>query len=313
MKNWFTLVALSLALPLAGVAQTSIQGMLSGTVTDATGAVVPHVLVAARSDATKAEFRATTTGLGVFIMPGIPPGSYTLSFEKRGFRRLVREGVAVSVNQTALVNVNLAVGETAETVTVQADASPVQTQTTEMSLVVQRKSISELPLNGKDFQKLMFLAPGVGGQRATNTNTNNSISGAREGSNNYVLDGVSANDEREVAGLPLGASSRQLPNVISTESLEEFRVITSNADAAFGRGAGGQINAITRSGSNTWHGSAYEFLRNDALDARDFFNLGPFFDAQGRAVTPPFRQNLFGGSIGGPILTRRSRNQTGPV
>lgn len=290
-----------LILPSIMPAQTSIQGMLSGTITDPTGAAVPRVGVVAQSEGKKVEFRAESTDSGVFIIPGVMPGAYTITFQKQGFRLLVREGIAVSVNQTAVVNVTLAVGEVAETVTVQADASPVQTQTTELSLVVQRKSISELPLNGKDFQKLMFLAPGVGGQRATNTNTNNSISGAREGSNNYVLDGVSANDEREVAGLPLGASSRQLPNVISTESLEEFRVITSNADAAFGRGAGGQINAITRSGSNDWHGSAYEFLRNDAMDSRDFFNRGPFFDSSGRAVTPPFRQNLFGGSLGGPI------------
>lgn len=297
---------LILCLSITALAQTSIQGTIAGTVRDATGSVVPRVLLKVLSSQTNFEVSGQTSELGAYAFPGLPPGAYSIAFEKQGFRRLVREGLFLAVNQTAVVDVTLAVGETLETVSVQADASPVQAQTTEVSLVVQRRNIRDLPLNGKDFQKLMFLAPGVGGQRATNTNTNNAVSGAREGSNNYVLDGVSANDERQVAGLPLGASSRQLPNVISTEALEEFRVITSNADATFGRGAGGQINAITRSGTNSWHGSAYEFLRNDALDARDFFNLGPFFDKQGRSVTPPFRQNLFGASAGGPI--RRNKH-----
>lgn len=297
---------ISLCLAATALSQTSIQGTISGTIRDATGSVVPAVRVKVQSSQTNFEMLSESNGLGAYALPGLPPGSYRVVFEKTGFQRLVRDGITLAVNQTAVVDAALAVGETAETVTVQADASPVQTQTSEVSLVVQRRNISELPLNGKDFQKLMFLAPGVGGQRATNTSTNNAISGAREGSNNYVLDGVSANDERQVAGLPLGASSRQIPNVISTESLEEFRVITSNADATFGRGAGGQINAITRSGTNEWHGSAYEFLRNDALDARDFFNRGPFFDGSGRAVTPPFRQNLFGASLGGPL--RRNKH-----
>lgn len=123
--------------------------------------------------------------------------------------------------------------------------------------------------------------------------------------NNYVIDGITANDERETAGLALGASFRQQPNVISTEAVAEFRVITSNADATFGRGSGAQVNVITKSGTNQLHGSAYEYLRNSALDARDFFNRGPFFTSDGRAKTPPFRQNLFGATAGGPIVRDR--------
>ncbi|MBN8731290.1 MAG: carboxypeptidase regulatory-like domain-containing protein [Acidobacteria bacterium] len=290
---------------LLGVAaarsQTSIQCSLSGIVRDASSSLVQDAKVTATNGETGVEFTARTGDDGVFLMPRIVPGSYTVAVEKPGFRRLVRQGITISINQAVAVNLDLEVGDVADRITVVADAGAVQSQTSEISLLVNRRDIRDLPLNGKDFQKLMFLAPGVGGQRATNTNTNNSISGAREGSNNYVIDGVSANDERQVAGLPLGASSRQLPNVIATEALEQFRVVTSNADATFGRGAGGQINAITRSGTNDLHGSAYEFFRNDALDARDFFNAGPFFDAQGRAITPPFRQNLFGAAIGGPI------------
>jgi hypothetical protein len=302
MPRFLTLALVSWS---ALFAQTSIQSTITGTVRDATSAVVEGAKVIATRDSTGAVYEAVSSPEGVYLLPRVASGVYSVSAEKQGFRRLIRDGIAVSVNQTAVVDLNLTVGDVAERVQVTADAATVQSQTSEVSLLVGRRDVRDLPLNGKDFQKLMFLAPGVGGQRATNTNTNNSVSGAREGSNNYVIDGVSANDERQVAGLPLGASSRQLPNVISTEALEEFRVITSNADATFGRGSGGQINGITRSGSNEFHGSAYEFLRNDALDARDFFNYGPFFDSQGRSVTPPFRQNLFGGTIGGPVVRNK--------
>jgi hypothetical protein len=129
--------------------------------------------------------------------------------------------------------------------------------------------------------------------------------------NNYTLDGLGNNDERLYLGTPLdgGASSGSFgrigPNLISTEALQEFRVITSNADASYGRGSGGQINAITKSGTNDFHGSAYDYWRNSALDARDFFNRGPFFNEDGTAKTHPFNQHLFGASLGGPIVREK--------
>lgn len=191
------------------------------------------------------------------------------------FQRLQRTGITVEVNQSARVTLSLSVGELSTTVDVIGDAPIVQSQTSEVSMSIGSKQIRDLPLNGKDFQKLMMLAPGTGNFRSNNTNSNVSTSGTRESSNNYVIDGTTANDERETAGLALGAAFRQQPNVISTEAISEFRVITSNADASFGRGAGAQVNVVTRSGTNQFHGAAHEYLRNSALDARDFFNRGP--------------------------------------
>ena len=299
------LLVAALALPSV-TAQTAIHSALSGRVLDPSGAGVGQAQVEATHTASGSRTATTSSSEGAFTFPRLIPGSYRITAEKTGFRRFEQEGLELAVNQAASTTIALTVGDVNTTVTVRADAAVVQSQTAEVSLLVDGRGIRNLPLNGKDFQKLIFLAPGMSNFRANNPNSNASSSGTRESANNYVMDGVSLNDERETAGLALGASFRQQPNVISTEALQEFRVITSNADASFGRGSGAQVNAVTRSGSNEWHGSAYEYLRNSALDARDFFNYGPYFDSSGRAKTPPFRQNLFGGTLGGPI--RRNRH-----
>ncbi|MBC8165727.1 MAG: carboxypeptidase regulatory-like domain-containing protein, partial [Bryobacteraceae bacterium] len=288
------------------LAQTSIHSALSGRVVDPSGATVSGVQISLTNRDTNQAMEAASGEDGLFTFGRLLPGNYNLTAEKTGFQRLQREGLQVAVNQVATLTLNLSVGEVTTTVNVQGDASPIQTQNADVSLLIDNTRLRDLPLNGKDFQKLMFLAPGVGNFRSNNPNSNASVSGSREASNNYVIDGVSSNDERETAGLALGASFRQQPNVISTEALQEFRIITSNADATFGRGSGAQVNIVTRSGTNEFHGSAYEYLRNSALDARDFFNYGPYFDDQGRAKTPPFRQNLFGATLGGPL--RRNKH-----
>jgi len=206
--------------------------------------------------------------------------------------------------------VALTIGEVNETVTVESGASAVQSQSVEISQIVTERRVKELPLNGRNFQRLVLLAPGVGGTGSSVEN-NPAISGARPTYNNYTVDGLNANDERLMVGLAglqngsftdLGYS---VPNVVSTEAIQEFRIITSNADATFGRGSGGQINIITKSGSNQFHGSAFEYLRNEAFDARDFFNNGPIFDAQGRSKVPPYKQHLYGGTFGGRIWRDR--------
>jgi hypothetical protein len=176
----------------------------------------------------------------------------------------------------------------------------VQATSSSISLLVDESRVRDLPLNSKNFQRLVYLAPGVVGGFAANP----SASGSRGSGNNWTIDGLGANEERE-AGIGLSPAGNPpavpIPNVLSTEAVQEFRVISANPDATFGRGSGAQINVITKSGTNQLHGSLYEYLRNDKTDARDFFNRGPFFDSKGRAQPPPFRQNLFGGSVGGPI------------
>jgi hypothetical protein len=284
------------------MAQTTVNSSLRGRITDANGASIPGAIVTLVNTETNLSITTTSDDEGRYTIPRIGPGAYSLAVEQRGFRREVRSGMRFTVNETVVVDVVLAPGEISETIEIDAGTPLVQSQSVELSALVNERRLRELPLNGKDFNKLVLLAPGV---VPTSSSTNSpAVAGARTTTNNYTIDGVATNDER-VDGLPPGGGFNSLgnaiPNIVSTEALREFRVITSNADATYGRGSGGQINVITKSGTNRFHGSAYEFLRNDRVDARDIFNTGPFLNKDGSARTPPFRQNLYGGTVGGPI------------
>jgi hypothetical protein len=234
-----------------------------------------------------------------------------LAVEKEGFKRAQRENIIIAVNENAVADVTLALGVVSETITIEAGGSVVQAQSVELSGLVDERRVKELPLNGRNFIKLMQLAPGIGNPGSSN---NPAINGARSVTNSYTVDGVGSNDERLNTGfVGVNGSNTDLgtnvPNLISTEAVQEYRIITSNADATFGRGSGGHINLVTKSGGNQWHGSAYEYLRNDSLDAADYFYkanpLPQFRTPDGRAKTPPFKQNLFGGTIGGRIARDR--------
>jgi hypothetical protein len=291
--------------------QSSTVGSITGVVTDPARRAVPAAQVRIRSVDTAATQTTTTDSAGIYWFARLAPGRYEISAEKAGFKLALREGLVVRVNEVAVTDLDLVVGTVIETVSVRAEAPIVQSQSTEISTLVDDRRVRELPLNGKNFQRLVLLAPGVGGGGTTNQ----SVNGARPPANSYSFDGNTGNDERTPNGIALNggaatnfdgdAPPNPGPNLISTEAIQEYRVITSNADATFGRGSGAQINVITKSGSNEWHGSLYEFLRNDKLDARDFFNNGPFFDSQGRSVVPPFKQNLFGGTLGGRLVPDR--------
>lgn len=314
MKNiWsvFIVTALFCGTCITALAQVSVNGSLRGHIFDANSAYVPNATVTLTNADNSAALTTVSDGDGQYGFARVSPGRYIVTVEKNGFRRTVRNGLTVSVNESAVVDVLLEVGAIADSVTVMANSTVVQTQSVEISGLVDEKRVKELPLNGHNFQKLVLLAPGVGGNNTSEPN-NPSISGARPVNNNYTIDGVGSNDERLAvgfAGLSNGSNTDlggSVPNMISTEAIQEFRIISSNADASFGRGSGGQINIVTKSGTNAFRGSLYEYLRNDRLDARDFFNnAGPFFDSEGRSKTPPFKQNHFGGAIGGPIFRDR--------
>jgi hypothetical protein len=308
MKTFFVAALAFLLVPsLPG--QTTIHGAVRGRVLDPSGRSVEGATVSALRAATGAEWQVGTDEDGVYHFPRLAPGDYRLIAAKQGFRQSVREGLIIGVNETATIDLTLAIGETAEFITVTEEATIVQSQRVEIAGRVDEQRVRELPLNGENFGKLVLLAPGV----ASGSPNNPSISGARPVANSYTVDGASANDERGSNGLSLGGGGAAefngaSPNLVSTEAIQEFSIITSNADATFGRGSGGHVNIITKSGSNEIHGSLYHYLRNNKLDARDFFNNGPFFanDGSRRSVTPPFKQNLFGGTVGGPI--RRNRH-----
>jgi hypothetical protein len=302
-----------LAAPIAH-AQASTFSSVTGTVVDAQGSVVSGASVTIVNTGTSLTREATTGNNGYFTISPLPPGRYQLTVKRDGFQDREINDIVLNVNDQPAFKVQLVASGVTATVTVTAGAPILQTQGAELSALVDERRVKELPLNGKDFNDLLRLAPGVGGDNPGNPptpGTNPSISGARVAGNTFTIDGADANDERlSSSGLALGGGAANIdvnaPNLISTEAIQEFRLLTSNADATFGRGSGGQVNVITKSGTNDFHGSLYHYLRNDALDARNFFNnAGPIFDEQGRSKNPPFKQHLFGGSFGGPLVLPR--------
>jgi hypothetical protein len=301
-----TLGLAALCSPIA--AQTTITGSLAGQVLDPSGAVIPGAQVLLQNRNTGQQLTTNTDGEGKYLFSRLEPGSYRLQVEKTGFQTAAMEDVTLSINQSIVANIQLSVGTATASVTVQAQPEVVQSQTAEVSLLVDDRRLKDLPLNGKNYQRLVYLAPGVSSGHTDISNV--VVSGARSVANNYTLDGLGNNDERSYLSVPLdgGASSGDFgrigPNLVSTEALQEFRVITSNADASYGRGSGGQINAITKSGTNNFHGSVYDYWRNSALDARNFFDL-EFFNEDGTAKAAPFNQHLFGASLGGPIAREK--------
>jgi hypothetical protein len=265
---------------LASASNSSAQalyGTLSGRITDTTKASVGDAVVMLTRIDTNAASAVTTAPDGTYRFANVTPGRYRVTVEKPGFSQAVKDNLALAVNEQAVIDIVLDVGEVEQSVEVVSDAPLIQSRSAEVSGLVDERRVRELPLNGENFQRLALLAPGAAGGNANNP----SFSGARPVTNSYMLDGSGLNDERGAAGgLALGGGAADFgaasPNLISTEAIREFRVITSNADATFGRSSGAQINVVTRSGGNSFSGSSYYYGRNDALDARDFFNSGPF-------------------------------------
>lgn len=291
-------------------AQVSIHGSLSGRITDPSDAAVNTAVVSLIEIETNFEMKAASGTDGHYSFARVSPGRYRASVEKEGFRRVISANFSVGVNEAVTLNIPLVLGDRSDVVNIESAVQLIQTQSVDISGVVKERNLKELPLNGRNFQKLVLTAPGVAGQGGSTPN-NPSISGARPVNNTYTIDGLGSNDERLAVGF-VGLSNGSntdlgdsVPNMISTESIQEFRIVSSNADATFGRASGGQINIVTKSGSNDYHGSAYWYLRNDRLDARDFFNYGPFLDDSGNARTPPYKQNLFGGTLGGHIVRNK--------
>lgn len=308
VKSWMRLrrlVGFWILMPTVALGQAVVHSSLTGKVLDPAERPVGGATVTLTEANTNARQQTQTDDRGLFFFGRLDRGIYRLEVEKAGFRRVLREGLEIAAGEAAVADVRLELGEVTSSVTVTAESSVVQAQTSAISILVDNRRVNQLPLNGKNFLKLLILSPGVGAPTSTLSIANLPVNGARASANTYSLDGVSFNDERFDSGIAVGGGpagfSDSAPNLISTEAIQEFRLVSSNADATYGRGSGGQIAIISRSGTNQYHGAAYEYLRNSALDARDFFNYGPFRHPDGRAKTPPLRQHLFGGRFGGPI------------
>jgi Carboxypeptidase regulatory-like domain/TonB-dependent Receptor Plug Domain/TonB dependent receptor len=273
-------------------------GSISGTVTDSALRVVGGVQITIVNVATGIARVVTTNDEGVYSAPNLQPGTYEIEFSTKGFRLEKRNGVELTVGAAVVLDFSLKVGEVHESVVVQSEVPAVQLSSSDISAVVNATTVRELPLNGRSWTDLAQLQPGVSAIHtqpdfSAGTDRGNrgfgqqlTISGARPQQNNYRLDGVSLNDYAN------GAPGSVLGGSLGVDAIQEFSVITSNYSAEYGKTSGGVVNAITRSGTNQIHGSAYEFIRNSKLDAKNYFDVGSI---------PPFKRNQFGGTIGGPI------------
>src|SRR5712692_4422556 len=283
------------------------NGALVGTVRDASQAVVPQTTVTLTNLETGIGSTTPTDATGNYEFPNLRPGNYSLKAERTGFKAFVQSPINLLVDQRARVDVTLEVGATTETVTVTEGAAGVQTESSSIGEVVDTKKVLDMPLNGRFFLDLAMLAPGTV-IPSTNSHTFLAVptsggplglnsSGAREDSTNYLFDGINLSDMVQ----------NQLTFLPNVEVVQEFKVQTNSFNAEYGRNAGIIINAVTKSGANDIHGIAFEFLRNDKLDARNFFDPPrPVAKMLTGRELPPFKRNIYGESVGGPII----RNKT---
>jgi hypothetical protein len=276
-------------------AQGSTNASVLGTVTDSSGAVIPNASVQVKNVATGQGRQAPADAQGRYTIADLPIGNYEAQASAQGFQTEVRRGITLTVGAQAVVDFSLPVGQAQQTVTVEAQVSQVDTVSTAVSSYVEQKQINDLPLNGRNFTDLVALVPGVstgsqigngGANLLYGLQNNFAVSGARSEGQAYLLDST------DIQGFwNHGSGSGVMGTTLGIEAIAEFSVLTNTYSAQFG-GNGAVVNSVSKSGTNSFHGSAYEFLRNSALDARSPFD--------GSSV-PPFRQNQFGGSLGGPI------------
>ena len=289
----------------------SPTGTISGIVLDPDAKAVAGAEIILVNDLTRVQYETKTNELGLYTVPNLPPGPYRVQASRIGFKTIIRPDITVNVQDSITVNFTLPIGATSIAITVEGGAPMINTTDAAVSTVVDRQFAENLPLNGRSFQTLIYLTPGVVTTPSTaNDSGQFSVNGQRAVSNYWMVDGVSANIGMGVAnvgggnglGGTLGSFSALggTNSLVSVDALQEFRIQTSTFAPEFGRTPGGQIAIVTRSGTNRFHGSAFEYLRNDALDANNWFA-----NAKGLAK-PEERQNDFGGTVSGPLWRDRS-------
>ena len=279
-----------------------VGGTISGTISDKSGALVPNATVSLTNLATGVTSTVNTNAQGLYSLPNLLPGNYQQTVSAAGFEKAVRKGIVLTVGSQMVSNVEMKVGAITESVEVSDQPPDLQLESSTISSSTDSRTIVELPLNARSWTDLATLQPGVSTIRAMASVSSTdrlgrgygvelSVSGGRPQQNNYLLNGISINDyTNQAPGSVLGGN-------LGVDAVSEFTVLTTNQGAEYGRTSGGVISAINRSGTNAFHGSAYEFLRNSALDARNYFDP---------PAIAPFRRNQFGISAGGPIRKDRT-------
>ena len=295
-RLWFVLLFL-IAPRFVTLTAAQTTGSIAGTVQDANGGVLPGVTITARNVQTELVRSDVTGPEGRFVVAALPPGDYQVRAELSGFRPHVRRDLHLTIGQTVTLAIKLDVGALAEEVTVSGDASAINTSSAELSYLVGSEAIEQLPLNGRNYTDLALMQPGVlayphrDGGSVVAHGLGMSINGQDPRANVYLLDGTLQND---FTNGPAGSAAG---TALGTETIREFRVESNAYRAEFGRNSGGQINVLTKSGTNDFAGTAYLFHRNDALDARSYFDVGD---------KPDFHRNQFGVTFGGPLQENRA-------
>jgi hypothetical protein len=304
LKRLTLFLSLAMVMLAAVSSRAGTGGNVSGTVKDASGAVVPDATVSAKNLDTGVQVRGATNGRGFYSFPELPVGRYTIAIEKTGFKLYRRTAITVDTNRALTVDAVLDVGGEGDAVTVIDTAVHAETSETQMGEVISGRKMAAVPLNGRSYTDLLALQPGVVPTTSLTSNTQQdvgvsalspsgglnpgtiSINGQREFSNAFTVNGSDAEED-------VNSGTAIIPNL---DSVAEFRILTSNFDAEYGGHSGGQINVVTKSGTNALHGDAFDFVRNTNLDARNYFS----------PTRGAFDQNQFGGTTGGPIRRNRT-------
>lgn len=305
MREVSFLLIMSLLYVAPAIAQ-SPNATINGIVLDPSGAAIAGAQIVVVNDATGVQYTAKTNGEGIYVVPNIPPGPYRIQVSNSGFKTIIKPDIVIHVQDALAINFTLPIGAASEVVTVQGGAPLINTENAAVSTVIDRKFVESLPLNGRSFNTLLQLTPGVIIVPSSSQNPGQfSINGQRTDANYFQVDGVSVN---------FGASAKPFlyqggnggaqafnayggtSSLVSVDAMQEFRVQTSSFAPEFGHSPGGQVSITTRSGTNDFHGTAFDYFRNDVLDANDWFA-----NQVGKARAPE-RQNDFGGVLGGPVL-----------
>jgi len=293
--------ALALLLTVVTVSAQTFRGTILGTVTDVSGATVPDATVTIRNVDTGLVRTTVTQSNGSYRVPELPTGVYDVTIEKPNFQTFVTKGVHAEVAAERRVDAALKPGEIKEILVVSGEELPqIETTSDTLGGILTQQEVRDIPLNGRDYTKLIYLNPGVAGSPDQITDSPGSfgefsMNGARGRSNNYLLDGSDMNDGyRNDPAINQGGVFATPSAILPIDAVSEMNVL-SNFEPEYGRNGGAVVNIVTRSGTNQFHGSAFEYFRNNALDARNFFNTSD----QPKA---PFHNNQFGGSLGGPIV-----------
>lgn len=306
-RNIYAILVLTVFAGFATLAYGQ-SAQIQGRVSDSTGAVIPHAAVRVMDLRKNTERKTRTNGAGEYVVTGLNPSLYKIFVDAAGFSSAVSRSITLNVDQNAVLDFQLRVGGKSETVTVNGGGASINTTDATVSTVVDRQFVQNIPLNGRSFQSLMLLSTGVvtATPQGSDTGGEFSVNGARTTSNNFSMDGASAMNSPNYGQGSTSATTGSTSSattlgttqaIVSVDALQEFRISTSTYSAEFGRGTGAQISFTSRSGTNDYHGTAFDYLRNYAFDANNWFNTY----AATPLPTPQERQNDFGGTLGGPL------------